>query len=486
MMIRALGAGLGTAMLLAASPPLWIEQSVGQQPLLVSAVRFYRADVGQTQVKAFIQIPYAALDARGSGPPAPLTYRVTVQVKDSTGLELVKQSWNGHMASAATAGTSALEILDFLVVPGRYMLRVDVADSASGRSITSELPVEGFQAAPRVSDLLLAPNIRPAERGDTMPAAGEIRRGRLLVTGSAELLLTPLRSKAYYLLELYSASPDSARITMSVKDSTGKAIVNTPPSVTPVPAGGGMLSGALDLTGLPAGHYSVNAGIQIAGQTVERSALFEMAPFGETLAKDVARREADKVTDPGYFAAMSVEQLDEAEAPLRLIAEGSELSAYDKKLSLNAKRRFMTDFWARRDPTPDTPENEMRERFYQAIAYADEHFREGGRNTLPGWKTDRGRIYARNGTPDEVLNRQQHGGKGPPYLVWRYSRGKGKYYIFADRTGFGAFILMASNDLKETGTPGWQSVVGLAALQDIAQFLNLDTILLEPGSELPS
>jgi GWxTD domain-containing protein len=486
MMMRSLGAGLVTAMLLAASPPLWVEQSVGQQPLLVSAVRFYRADVGQTQVKAFIQIPYAALDAAGTGPQAPLTYRVTVQVKDSTGLELVKQSWNGHMAAAAEAGASALEILDFLVVPGRYVLHVHVADSATGRSLTSELPVEGFQASPRVSDLLLAPNIRPAERGDTMPAAGEIRRGRLLVTGSAELFLTPLRSKAFYLLELYSATPDSARITMSVKDSTGKAIVNTPPSAAPVPAGGGMLSGALDLTGLPAGRYSVNADIQIAGQTVQRAALFEMAPFSETLAKDVQRREANKVTDPGYFAAMDVAQLDLAQAPLRLIAQGSELSSYDKKLSLNAKRRFMTDFWARRDPTPDTPENEMRERFYQAIAYADQHFKEGGRNTLPGWKTDRGRVYALNGTPDDVLDRQQRGGKGQPYVVWRYNKGKGKWYIFGDRTGFGGYVLLASNDLKEAGTPGWQRMVGLAALEDIAQFLNLDTIMLEPGSELPS
>ena len=152
-----------------------------------------------------------------------------------------------------------------------------------------------------------------------------------------------------------------------------------------------MLSGALDLTGLPAGHYSVNADIQIAGQTVQRSALFEMAPFGETLAKDVERREADKVTDPGYFAAMDVAQLDAA--PGAAPADRGRLGAvasYNKKLSLNAKRRFMTDFWGRRDPTPDTPENEMRERFYQAIAYADSTSGRAGANTLPGWKTDRG------------------------------------------------------------------------------------------------
>ena len=59
---------------------------------------------------------------------------------------------------------------------------------------------------------------------------------------------------------------------------------------------------------------------------------------------------------------------------------------------------FIEAFWQRRDPTPDTPENEYKEEHYQRIAYANEHFAAG----VPGWKTDRGRIYITYGKPDEI------------------------------------------------------------------------------------
>ena len=154
---------------------------------------------------------------------------------------------------------------------------------------------------------------------------------------------------------------------------------------------------------------------------------------------------------------------------------------YNKKLSLLAKRRFLTEFWSRRSPNPGDPRNPVREQFYGAILYANEHFKEGGKNSVPGWRSDRGRVYSRHGAPDDVLDRQQQG-KAPPYLVWRYSKGKGRYYIFADRTGFGAYNLISSNDIQETGIPGWQKIVGLEALQDIARFLNLDKIEIDPGS----
>jgi GWxTD domain-containing protein len=59
---------------------------------------------------------------------------------------------------------------------------------------------------------------------------------------------------------------------------------------------------------------------------------------------------------------------------------------------------FIEAFWQRRDPTPDTPENEYKEEHYQRIAYANEHFAAG----VPGWKTDRGRIYITYGKADEI------------------------------------------------------------------------------------
>jgi len=70
-----------------------------------------------------------------------------------------------------------------------------------------------------------------------------------------------------------------------------------------------------------------------------------------------------------------------------------------KQLSNDEERdNFIEAFWQRRDPTPDTEENEYKEEHYRRIAYSNEHFAAG----IPGWKTDRGRIYIMYGPADEV------------------------------------------------------------------------------------
>ena len=71
-----------------------------------------------------------------------------------------------------------------------------------------------------------------------------------------------------------------------------------------------------------------------------------------------------------------------------------------KRLSTDEEReQFIEQFWLRRDPSPDTAENEYKEEHYRRIAYANERFASG----IPGWKTDRGRIYITFG-PAEWLN----------------------------------------------------------------------------------
>ncbi len=89
---------------------------------------------------------------------------------------------------------------------------------------------------------------------------------------------------------------------------------------------------------------------------------------------------------------------------------------------------FIEQFWQRRDPTPDTEENEFREEHYRRIQYANEHFAAG----IPGWRTDRGRIYIVWGPPDEIEshpsggNYQRDSSEGGgststvPFERWRY------------------------------------------------------------------
>jgi GWxTD domain-containing protein len=100
-----------------------------------------------------------------------------------------------------------------------------------------------------------------------------------------------------------------------------------------------------------------------------------------------------------------------------------------KQLSNDEERdSFIEAFWQRRDPTPDTEENEYKEEHYRRIAYANEHFAAG----IPGWKSDRGRIYIMYGAADEVdshpsggtYERPMEEGGGEtstfPFEDWRY------------------------------------------------------------------
>src|ERR1039458_1963848 len=83
---------------------------------------------------------------------------------------------------------------------------------------------------------------------------------------------------------------------------------------------------------------------------------------------------------------------------VRWIITDEEQKAF-KMLSNDEERdQFIEAFWQRRDPTPDTEENEFKEEHYRRIAYANEHYAAG----IPGWKTDRGRMYIVFGPADQI------------------------------------------------------------------------------------
>ena len=451
----------------------------GADSVAVRAIRFYRADHDRTHIKGLVDIPIAAAVPTAA---TSMSYTVEVKVTDSTGLTLHQQSWRSRApippAGVPTTEAFVVEIVDFAIAPGRYRLEVAVTDSVSGQSTATAVELTALTRDDPVSDLLTAPAIRAVAPDDTVPRPGEFRAGNNLVTATARVRLTPLRPKVFYLLEAYSDSGTTGTMSVVVQDSTGKGVVRTPETPITVAAGGSMLKGQVDLAGLPEGDYRMLAALTLGGRKVERSTTFTMAGLQETLARDSAMREVNRVTDAGYFAAMTPEELDEAQGPLLYIAESRELSSWDDDLSVAAKRRFLTEFWQRRDPTAGTSRNERREEFYTKVAYANRAYREGGRAATPGWRTDRGRIYARNGAPNDALRRYQEG-RAPPYEVWSYNIGKGLFYIFADRTGVGNYTLIHSNDLKEAGLPGWGDILGLPAVSDAGRFLGKD--LLQGG-----
>ncbi|MFZ0428517.1 MAG: GWxTD domain-containing protein [Acidobacteriota bacterium] len=110
------------------------------------------------------------------------------------------------------------------------------------------------------------------------------------------------------------------------------------------------------------------------------------------------------------------------------IITDEERAVFNALTTSEEKEQFIEQFWFRRDPDPSTAINEFKEEHYRRIAYANDHFGSG----LPGWMTDRGRIYIIHGAPVEIeahpsggyYERPAHEGGGStvtyPFEVWRY------------------------------------------------------------------
>lgn len=136
---------------------------------------------------------------------------------------------------------------------------------------------------------------------------------------------------------------------------------------------------------------------------------------------------------------------------VKYIITKDEKRAFNELKTDEERENFIENFWRRRDPNPDTEENEFREQYYERIAYANENFASG----IPGWMTDRGRIYIAWGKPDSVESHPAGGsydrptweGGGQtstyPFEVWFYRHldgvGDGIEIEFVDPTGTGEF-----------------------------------------------
>ncbi len=147
----------------------------------------------------------------------------------------------------------------------------------------------------------------------------------------------------------------------------------------------------------------------------------------ETVAKPMTEKQKKKAENKLRKELASPYKKWENE-DVRWIISDEERTAFDQLQTDDEREAFIEQFWLRRDPTPDTEENEFKEEHYRRIAWANDRFASGE----PGWKTDRGMIYIKFGPPDE---NDEHDSGGPgsrsieegggtttfyPYEIWRY------------------------------------------------------------------
>src|SRR5467141_2462576 len=167
------------------------------------------------------------------------------------------------------------------------------------------------------------------------------------------------------------------------------------------------------------------------------------------------------------------------------------------QLDTNEEReQFIEQFWLRRRSNPDLPENDFKKEQYRRIAYASEHFASG----IPGWKTDRGRMYIMWGPANEVESHptggtydrpmEEGGGSTSTYpwetWRWRYLEGIGENIIleFVDPSGSGEYHLTMDPSEKDAllHVPG----AGLSLMESMGMASKADRFTRSDGTNLPT
>jgi GWxTD domain-containing protein len=161
------------------------------------------------------------------------------------------------------------------------------------------------------------------------------------------------------------------------------------------------------------------------GQPSSSSSSSSSAP--ETVSKPVSKKELAKKQKALEKELMGPWKKWLNEDVLYIITD-EEKASFRRLKTDDERQQFVEAFWLRRDPTPDTEENEYKEEHYRRIAYANDHYASG----IPGWKTDRGMIYIKYGPADEIESHpsggsyqrpiEEGGGETStyPFETWRY------------------------------------------------------------------
>lgn len=186
---------------------------------------------------------------------------------------------------------------------------------------------------------------------------------------------------------------------------------------------------------------------------------------------------------------------DFIDGPTGYVITSSEKAAFKKLTTDDEREQFIEAFWQRRNPDPGNPENEYKEEFYRRIAYANEHYASG----IPGWRTDRGRIYIMYGPPDEQDNHDSGGTyianpnelpyTGPdsqemttyPFEVWHYHYipgiGENVRLEFVDPTMSGEFHLTMNPCEKDAMAEVPGDMTGCQGGVSIGPIFNPNTVI---------
>lgn len=429
-----------------------------------------------TIVDGLAQVPLGMLAGGTTG-----AYRFELTVFDAEGTQLYRDSWERNLSNRAAAYTEAeastmLEPFRFGVRPGEYEVEIRAyptdAPTLGARSV---LNVAAYDERPVASDLFLADRVEPLD--EEAGGSWSITHGGFGIAAVARATVVPQEPRLFYYIELYG-EPELAsdvELTASVVAGDDRVLYTTPARSEQVPIGGLPFAGSVSLAGLPPGAYELRlALVDEDGTATIREADFRMLDVASSRPAAPASYEAS------YFESLSDEELDDTFGGVAYLVSESERQVYNA-LPHDARRRYLTEFFASRNPTVGGMGNPFLEEYIDRVGTVRMKYGElVGTGERPPWTTEAGRIFLRHGEPDErVINHFPSGSDTRPvgglvsmqgevpYEIWSY-HSTGWIYLFVAETQFGNWRMIFTNDPNMRSLADWQDRVGSEALRDLS------------------
>jgi len=338
---------------------------------------------------------------------------------------------------------SLFHLVGFLIEPGNYLLETTVTDRYSKKTgyYKGEIEIPFYNTGGlSLSDIELAVSIKADTSKDIFVKNG------LRVYPNPMCLYGQHLPILYFYFEIYNlttAPHTTYTVEYLIFDNEGNFIRKYPPKTAKKPGSSSVEVGGFNIVTLSPGDYRLQIKVRdddTGDQAVSEKYFKVYFPSREKPLALTAKE-----------SRITKEVMDRFFDDVSYIATKEELEIYNS-LNLEGKIRFIINFWKKRDPNPETPENEFQIEHYKRINYANAHF---SRPNIPGWKTDMGRVYIKYGPPDEV-ERHHYEVDLRPYEIWRYYKKGGMEFVFADLHGNGIYVLLHSTWKEEIQNPDWQ------------------------------
>ncbi len=378
----------------------------------------YASDVeNKARIDVYVQVPYEEIRFLKEGDQFTARYEVTLSLFTTARQLVHERSWSAEVRANDFAQTVSSKMYNLTqrsldVDPGNYIFNVQVRDHESRK--TSQIKRSLFV---------------PDYKKDSLSLSDIMIVNRLSTDGMKKSIVPNISNNVgmltdgfFVFLEIYNGPAiDSVDLTWRILNSKKEEQFK---KVQTEAITGHRTQTFLKIENLnlPMGSYFL---------TVEGAPTHATTDVKDNLKAITSRTFVSRAGD----LPLAVLDFDKAVDQLIYIARDAELQYIrEAKDSEDKKKRFL-EFWAKRDPDPQTSRNELMEEYYQRVEFANKNFS----HYLEGWKTDMGMVYIRFGGPENI-ERHPFDYNAKPYEIWYYYQ-QNRQFIFVDQTGFGDYRL---------------------------------------------